>query len=392
MKIVVVGFGQAGCNIADEFYNLNRYSKSIFHRGIEIVTGAFAINSDTTDLSGLVHIPSNIYYRLHIGGGRTQGHGAGKDNAFGAKLMRESISVLDNVLNSRICEEADAILLMASAAGGTGSGAIGVATEVLKKKTNKPVYNILVLPFKHEELEDLTIKNTATCLRKLVKESEPDAIFLLDNEKFGRGELSVKKNYQKINQDMVMNFYDLFCAGEEEKAKYVGGKVVDAGDIIRSLEGPSVIGRGVSSLKTWLSIREYHFREGAKRENKIFAALEEAKNRLGLQELGVKFEDVGKLMWLICGPDKEITLKVEQEITRILKEDFPNAEIRHGNYPRRSKEVAITIIASKIMNSERMRNIFSEGINVVERIKEKEKEAKKKLQDLYRIADNLPEI
>ena len=57
MKIVAIGVGQCGCNIADEFYAINNYSKSFFGRRIEIVTDVFAINTDETDLSSLRHIP-----------------------------------------------------------------------------------------------------------------------------------------------------------------------------------------------------------------------------------------------------------------------------------------------------------------------------------------------
>jgi cell division GTPase FtsZ len=44
MKIVVIGLGQCGGRIADEFAKLNNKAKR--QRGIEIVTGAFAVNTD----------------------------------------------------------------------------------------------------------------------------------------------------------------------------------------------------------------------------------------------------------------------------------------------------------------------------------------------------------
>ena len=50
MKVVVMGFGQCGGRVADEFARLNNRARS--HRGIEIVTGAFAVNTDAADLSG----------------------------------------------------------------------------------------------------------------------------------------------------------------------------------------------------------------------------------------------------------------------------------------------------------------------------------------------------
>ena len=49
MKLAVVGLGQCGGRIADEFAQLNRRAR--VQRGIDIVTGAFAINTDIAFLS-----------------------------------------------------------------------------------------------------------------------------------------------------------------------------------------------------------------------------------------------------------------------------------------------------------------------------------------------------
>ena len=44
MKLVVVGLGQCGGRIADEFARMNNKAKS--RRGMTIVTGCFAVNTD----------------------------------------------------------------------------------------------------------------------------------------------------------------------------------------------------------------------------------------------------------------------------------------------------------------------------------------------------------
>ena len=73
MKIVVIGLGQCGGRIADEFAKLNNKAKR--QRGIEIVTGAFAVNTDAADLSGLTAIKRDYQHRILIGGRKTGGHG-----------------------------------------------------------------------------------------------------------------------------------------------------------------------------------------------------------------------------------------------------------------------------------------------------------------------------
>ena len=75
MKLAVIGLGQCGGNIADQFYSVNNYARSILNRRIEILTDAFAINTDGTDLGGFKNIPRDINHRILIGSISTFGHG-----------------------------------------------------------------------------------------------------------------------------------------------------------------------------------------------------------------------------------------------------------------------------------------------------------------------------
>src|SRR4030067_156426 len=86
MKLVVIGLGQCGCRIADEFAKLNK--RALSQRRIEIVTGAFAVNTDAADLSGLTAIKRDYQHRILIGGRKTGGHGVGKINELGAEIAR----------------------------------------------------------------------------------------------------------------------------------------------------------------------------------------------------------------------------------------------------------------------------------------------------------------
>jgi len=90
MKVVTVGIGQCGCNIVDEFFAINAYARSFLHRRIEIVTDAFAINTDEADLTGLRFVPKDKHHRIIIGMMKTFGHGVGKTNADVAMVMKGS--------------------------------------------------------------------------------------------------------------------------------------------------------------------------------------------------------------------------------------------------------------------------------------------------------------
>ncbi|MCH8864573.1 MAG: cell division protein FtsZ, partial [Chloroflexi bacterium] len=113
MKIIVVGCGQCGSRIADEFARLGKRASR--ERRIEIITGAFAVNTDAADLSGLSSIKSDYRHRILIGGRRTSGHGVGKINETAAEIARvDADKVIDAIKVTKRFYESDAILLVAS--------------------------------------------------------------------------------------------------------------------------------------------------------------------------------------------------------------------------------------------------------------------------------------
>ena len=135
MKIVAIGIGECGGKITDTFYNLNNYAKSVLNRRIEIVTDAFALNSDKADLEALRHLCKDKYHRIELGGIRTAGHGVGKINITGTEIAKASHSdLVSAVIDSRKYGEADAVVVVASGGGGTGSGAIVWFARELKRR------------------------------------------------------------------------------------------------------------------------------------------------------------------------------------------------------------------------------------------------------------------
>ncbi len=248
MKLVVIGFGQCGGRIADQFARLNRRATS--QRGIEIITGALAVNTDVADLSGLTYIKPDHQHRVIIGGRKTSGHGVGKINELGAEIAKEdSDKIIDAIRETRRLYDTDAFLLVAGAAGGTGSGAIPVVTQQIKERfIDKPVYNLIVLHFAHEEAtEERAVYNTATCLKSTYLVA--DAIFLIDNQRYISKDSSLKSNLANINALIAEPFYNILCTGEEKKPKNIGAKLLDAGDIIQTLVGWTTIGYGKSQTE-----------------------------------------------------------------------------------------------------------------------------------------------
>lgn len=390
MKIIAIGIGQCGCNIADQFYSVNNYSKSFFHRNIEILTDAFAINTDDTDLSSLKHIPRDNGHRIVIGATRTSGHGVGKVNFEGATIMKESLPIIiDDVLNSRDFYVCDALMVIASGAGGTGSGGIGQLIKGLRDRVEKPIYAIIVLPFGYEEMSETSyaVVNTATCLKTV--DQLADAVFVLDNDRFGRGDVSLARNFELVNQQMVRNFFDLFCAGEEGRQKFIGSTVVDAGDIKQSLEGISTIGRGEAALPIFHRWKKNHYKESTKGAISLVGALNQAINNICLK---ADIEDARTILALLCAPEDIINLNAVTEISNHLQRRAPRSEIRIADYPRRSREISITLVLSALTSVERTEQLYLKATDLLQKRRELVEEFDSRIRKVEEIRANIPTL
>ncbi len=390
MKLVVIGFGQCGCKIADEFARLNGRARS--RRGVEIIPGAFAVNSDAADLSGLTCITADYRHRILIGGRKTGGHGVGKINELGAEIAREDgDKVIDAIRGARHFFESDAFLLVAGTAGGTGSGAISIMTQLIKERyMDKPVYNLAVLPFEHEEnTEERTVYNSATCLKSI--NSVADAIILVDNQRYIRKDSSLRSNMSKINHLIVEPFYNILCAGEEKKAKYIGARLLDAGDIIQTLVGWTVIGYGKSQLPTFNfpSLFSRDFRKKSTETHKGIHAMDEALSELSLNCNPI---DAGRALYLIAAPPQEINMDLIKELGDYLKDIASEASIRNGDYPREKGALDITVMLSELKDVEKVRKYYTKSANFIQEAKKRREELKSKLKGIDDASSDIPSL
>jgi cell division GTPase FtsZ len=368
MKLLVLGLGQCGGRIADRFARLNKRARS--KRGIEIITGAFAINTDITDLSGLSTIKPDYKHRIAIGSQKTNGHGVGKISELAAEIARQDgDKVINAIRATERFSETDAFMLIAGASGGTGSGSIGILTQYLKERyIGKPVYNAIVLPFQQEEeTEARTIYNTATCLKSAYLVA--DAIFLIDNQRYINKNAAVYKNLKDVNARIVEPFYNLLCAGEERDPKYVASKVMDAGDITQTLVGWTVIGRGETQLKRKLSCpfgKNHNFRAKMAETGKKAHTMDEAIAELSLT---CNPKEASRALYLVSAPHNEMSMDVIKDIGDHLTAVAPNALIRSGDYPRHTGSIDVTLILSEISAVRKVTNYFTKAIELLSVVK-----------------------
>ncbi len=390
MKLVVIGFGQCGGKIADEFSRLNRRARR--HRRIDIIVDTFAINTDTADLSSLSSIKSDYRHRILIGNRKTGSHGVGKINEVGAEIaVQDGDKVIDALRSAKRFYETDAFLLIAGAAGGTGSGSLPIMTRMIKERfKDKPTYALAVLPFEHERKTDArTFYNSATCLKATY--SVADAVFLVDNQQYIEKDSSLINNMDTINQLIAEPFYDLLCAGEEKKAKRIGTRLLDAGDIIQTLGGWTVLGYGMTQLPVIRLpfVRQRNFRKKSTETHKGLQAMDQALSNLSVE---CNPKDSASALYLLSAPTKEMNMNLVKELGDYMGEVASEAIIRNGDYPRGESTLKITVILSQLNSVEAVREYFDKMPNLLKEKERRQQRNEAKVKELIDAAMVVPSL
>jgi cell division GTPase FtsZ len=361
MKILAVGIGACGGRIADEFERMNRHTRST--RGLEIVVGSIAVDTDAAALSELRYIKPDYRRRILLGIQENGGSGNIAVNTIGAEIFKkEAEKVVDALRLIKRYQEADAILVIASGAGGTGSGGMPIILQSMKERyVDKAVYGLVVLPFDHEiQGEERFITNTASCLKSSYAVS--DGVFLFDNQKHIQQDSTLIRNMVRINQLIIKPFYYLLCAGEEKNRKHIGSKLMDAGDIIQTVKGWTVIGHGESSLPfaRRLMLRSLDFDKKSRETDIGIQVMEEAISRLSMK---CSPSDGDTALYLLAAPAREISMDLLKTLGDYMKNIAADSTIRSGDYPISKNLISVDVVFSQLEPVERVREIYEASVD-----------------------------
>jgi cell division GTPase FtsZ len=361
MKILAVGIGKCGGQIADEFDRLNRKARSM--RGLEIVTGAFAVDTDAAALSGLELIKTSYQRRILLGAPENRGRGGIAVSKVGAEIVKKDADrIVDAVRLVKRFPETDAIIVAAGAAGGTGSGGMPVIIQNMKERyRDKAVYGLVVLPFDHEiQNEEHYISNTASCLKS--SSAVADGMFLVDNRRYVSQDTSFREGTGQINQLIVQPFFNLLCAGEEKNPKYIGARLMDAGDIIQTIRGWTVMGHGEAPLGIirGLMTRSLNFNTKSRETDIGIRVMEEAIGRLSIK---CNPADGASALYLLTAPPREISMNLLKYLGDYMKDISRDAIIRSGDYPIRKGLISIDVIFSQLEAVDRVRQIYEFSVD-----------------------------
>lgn len=367
MKLSLLGLGQAGGKIVDEFLSYESRTRSDF------IVSAHAINTARADLAGLEAIPREN--RILIGQSRVKGHGVGADNELAAEIAADDIGEIDAALDEVPGHEIDAFLVVAALGGGTGSGAGPVVAKHLRRLYTEPVYGLGVLPARNEG--GIYTLNAARSLQTYVRET--DNLLLFDNDAWRTAGESMQEGYDIINEELVRRFGVLFSAGEGYREGDVAESVVDSSEIINTLScgGVSTVGYAAadveqrSGLFSRFGIGDGDGLDDGSAVNRITTLIRQAT--LGRLTLPCEPEGTERALVVLSGPPDHLSRKGIERGRTWLETETESMEVRGGDYPLPTEDrIAAVVLLSGVTDVPRVESLKRTAVDTQDAIDEAE--------------------
>ncbi|MEE8167276.1 MAG: tubulin/FtsZ family protein [Candidatus Hydrothermarchaeales archaeon] len=380
MKVLIIGLGQAGGKIADNFLIDDRKSH------VPHTFESIAVNTAVSDLMGLQYIPQED--RILLGETEVKGHGVGADNKKGAEIAKDEADIILNRVSRSNVSNLDAFLLVSGLGGGTGSGAMPIIARHLKKVYDEPVYAVGVLPAGNEG--DIYTLNAARSLKALLPSC--DATILVDNGAFLRSGESVREAYDRINAEVVKRIGIICRSGEIRSRKHAPEMVVDASEVINTMRGGGICSIGYASemvkregLFTRL-FRKKQYEIG--KASRVLSVMKRAvKGRLLLP---CEYTTANKGLIIIAGPPDQLDRKGIEKAREWLEGTITGTEVRGGDYPLlKSSYVGCVVLLAGIANAPRVKSMLEKARLIQGRVGGGEEKEERDIDYLLGDIDNL---
>jgi len=225
----VVGIGQAGSRIAEQFYN----------RGYDSII----LNTALQDLS-LIRIPEKQKMFLDYALG-----GAAKDRDTGAAAVSEYSGPILEMLQDNFTDN-EILVLATSGGGGSGSGGAENMVRIMSQM-GKPIVMIYILPLSSEDtLAKHNSIQTLSQLSKMAKGDEISSLIVVDNAKIEilHPGLPVSKFWDVANETIVepLHLFNMLSATPSEYTS------LDSMDFVATLLGNDCALYGMIEVKDYL--------------------------------------------------------------------------------------------------------------------------------------------
>lgn len=346
MDIAVVGLGQAGGNLAAEFYR----------RGYRAV----AFNTAQTDLAGLD--PGGVYptlpaERRHYVG--LDGYdGAGADPEYGRQCIREHADRIRQVVLKQ-CHDADAVLITAGLGGGTGSS-VSELVQILEED-ELPLVALMTLPTENES--GIAKVNAVRSINQIVNSDLMGWIFV-DNGRIAalNPDVSIVDYFAHINGQIASPIDALNRLNDQGKLKPI--RSFDGEDYRKLLLSGGVLNYSVTELPE-ITVEE------------VVGTVRDSIEASDLMPAGFDIKKMSYLGLVIEAPEERLAatpISVFEEISEQLKKESEGAAIYYGLYRTDASQTQVRLIAATQALPHRIRELLSdaqrEGMVLGEKIRE----------------------
>jgi cell division GTPase FtsZ len=167
--------------------------------------------------------------------------------------------------------------------------------------------------------------------------------------------------------------------------------VLDAGDIIQTITGWSVIGFGKSELPLIRFSRERSrdFRKKGSETLKGIQAMDEAISELSLK---CNPRDSKRALYLISAPSKEMNMDLVKALSDYMRDIAPDALIRNGDYPRERGVLDVTVLLSELSDVEKVRDYYAKSTELIPEFKKRQEDTEVKLKVIEDASKDIPSL
>jgi len=236
MQLIVCGLGGAGSRLADTLAAADERGPR------SAVVDTVALDSDQQSLADLETIPED---NRHLYGTLT-GSGRGFDGhrTRGMEAADEERTELFRAVDDLPTSRGDAFLLCAGLAGGSGATLLPKLAAKLREVYGVPIYGVGMLPeTDHTETDDQQrqVANAGEAIDPVM--AATDALFVFDNALWTKTAESAAEPEvrDRLNETLATRLGALFEAGETDRSGRVAESVVDASEVINTLDGGDIV-------------------------------------------------------------------------------------------------------------------------------------------------------
>jgi len=361
MQLVACGLGGAGSRLADALAAADRSASR------SCVTDSVALDTDKRSLASLDAIPTES--RHLYGALDTSGRGFAGNRQQAAAAADEELTELFRAVDDHVSSQADAILLCVGLAGASGSTLLPTLAAKLQEVYELPIYGLGVLPGEGADNQTLLETNAGAAIEAVADAT--DALLVFDNALWTKTaeDDSDPEVRDRLNGTLATRVTALFTAGEADADGRVAESVVDASELINTLDagGIATLGYATQDIERPTESRfglGLFERDVDPDETTAIRAIETTVRRAVNGKLTVEADrgSVSRGLLVTGGPPEWLNRRAISDARSWLAQETGSVEIRGGDLPEPGGDsITMVVLLTGVRSCRRVDELLAAG-------------------------------